>query len=489
MERLRNLCRSVWGTEPDCIEQIEGAGSNRLYYRLVKGCDTLIGVIGTSAEENKSFCSIAKKFADRGISVPEVYAISDDGVCYIQEDLGKESLFDFLSSGRNSGGLYNEEEKQMLHLVISQLPKIQFEGASDDIFSQCYPLKEMDETSIMFDFNYFKYCFLKLVGTEFHEYRLENDFRLYARDLLADDMCTFMYRDFQARNVMLKDGKTYFIDFQGGRRGPIYYDVASFLWQASALYSASLREELIDTYLTSLTRYYKIEKTIFMQRLYSFVLFRTLQVLGAYGFRGLWEKKKHFIDSIPFALMNLRNLIDMGYCDKYAELKATLISLLESGHPMLKIKNKSSLANTLVSADSTYCKVADKPLVVRIFSFAYKKGIPEDTSGNGGGYVFDCRSTHNPGRYQQYKHLTGLDKPVIDFLEEDGEILIFLESVYCLADFHVARFMERGFTDLMFSCGCTGGQHRSVYSAQHLAEHIREKFGVEVVLCHRELMK
>ncbi len=125
-------------------------------------------------------------------------------------------------------------------------------------------------------------------------------------------------------------------------------------------------------------------------------------------------------------------------------------------------------------------------LVVRVFSFSYKKGIPADESGNGGGYVFDCRSTHNPGRYEPYKLLTGLDQPVIDFLEQDGEILTFLEHVYALADTHVVRYIERGFTSLMFSFGCTGGQHRSVYSAQHLAEHLHEKFGVEVQLVHRE---
>ncbi|MCM1313125.1 MAG: phosphotransferase [Bacteroides sp.] len=488
MERLRFLCRSVWGAEPDSIERIKGAGSNRLYYRMTKDDDTMIGVIGTSAEENRAFCLLAKWFAECGISVPAVYAVSDDGICYIQEDLGRESLFDFLSNGRNNGGAYNEDEKKMLHLVISKLPKIQFEGASDDVFRHCYPSNEMDETGIMFDFNYFKYCFLKPVGVEFNEYKLERDFRLFAQDLLADSTDTFMYRDFQARNVMLKGGTPYFIDFQGGRRGPIYYDVASFLWQASALYSASLREELIDTYLAALACYCNIEKGVFMQRLHLFVLFRTLQVLGAYGFRGLWEKKKHFVDSIPYAMDNLHNLVEMGCCDKYAELKAILESLLKSENPVLKKKHKS-VANELVNADSTYCKPADKPLVVRVFSFAYKNGIPEDTSGNGGGYVFDCRSTHNPGRYPQYKQLTGLDKPVIDFLEEDGEILSFLESVYRLADFHVARFIERGFTNLMFSCGCTGGQHRSVYSAQHLAEHIRERFGIEVILCHRELKK
>lgn len=488
MERLNTLYRNVFGTEPERTELLEGAGSNRKYYRISKNGKTVIGVVGTSAEENKAFYGLAQQFAQKGLSVPEVYAISDDYMCYLQEDLGKESLFDFLSDGRKNGGLYSEREKAMLHLVISKLPKIQFEGAAESVFGQCYPQSEMDETGIMFDFNYFKYCFLKLVGIEFNEYRLEHDFRIFAKSLLKEKTDTFMYRDFQARNVMLKNGSPYFIDFQGGRRGPIYYDVASFLWQASALYPDPLKEELIDTYLKSLSVYCKMEKTCFMQNLYEFVLFRTLQVLGAYGYRGLWEKKKHFVDSIPFAISNLHNLVDSGCCDRYPELKATLLLLFCSDNPVLK-KKADGVVNKLLNADTTYCKTGDKPLVVRVYSFAYKNGIPEDTSGNGGGYVFDCRSTHNPGRYRQYKQLTGLDQPVIDFLEEDGEILTFLESVYRLADFHVGRFLERGFTDLMLSCGCTGGQHRSVYSAQHLAEHIREKFGIEVKVCHRELEK
>lgn len=126
-------------------------------------------------------------------------------------------------------------------------------------------------------------------------------------------------------------------------------------------------------------------------------------------------------------------------------------------------------------------------LTVTIYSFSFKKGIPEDNSGNGGGYVFDCRSTHNPGKYDEYKQLTGLDQPVIDFLEKDGEILEFLSSVYTLVDHHVARFLERGFEHLQVSFGCTGGQHRSVYSAQHTAEHIKEKFPtVSIELIHRE---
>jgi len=267
------------------------------------------------------------------------------------------------------------------------------------------------------------------------------------------------------------EGRPWFIDFQGGRRGPLQYDLASFLWQASARYPQELREQLIDVYLQSLSRYQAVDSDQFRQRLRLFVLFRLLQVLGAYGFRGYFERKKHFIDSIPPALDNLRQLLAEGACP-YPHLREILQQLVTSD-------SSTSPAPSGLSGQSS-------PLVVRIFSFSYKKGIPEDESGNGGGYVFDCRSTHNPGRYEPYKQLTGLDEPVIRFLEDDGEILTFLESVYRLADAHVERYIQRGFTDLMFSFGCTGGQHRSVYSAQHLAEHLHRKYGITVRLCHRE---
>jgi hypothetical protein len=286
---------------------------------------------------------------------------------------------------------------------------------------------------------------------------------------------TFLYRDFQARNVMLDaEGNPCFIDFQGGRKGPLEYDVASFLWQASAHYSTNLRNELIEVYLDALSEYIEVDKVLFHKRLRLFVLFRTLQVLGAYGFRGYFERKKHFLESIPSAIENLSALLAGGVCD-YPYLHSVLQQLVSL--PSLQPKK---------TAISILDKDEKKELVVRVFSFSYKKGIPEDISGNGGGYVFDCRSTHNPGRYEPYKKLTGLDESVIQFLEDDGEILTFLESVYQLADVHVARYLERGFTDLMFSFGCTGGQHRSVYSAQHLAEHLHAKFGVKVCLCHRE---
>ena len=483
-ERIIELYQKTFGKTPLGVERLPGAGSNRIYFRIKEEDETSkIGVYGTSKEENQAFCSLARLFAERHLPVPAVYAVSEDAMCYLQEDLGSTSLFDFIGRGRESGGNYDNMEQMMLRRVVSDLPRFQFEGASEDVYEHCYPLKYMDETSVMFDLNYFKYCYLKLTGVEFHEIHLENDFRRLCDDLLAVKEVGFMYRDFQARNVMLKDGTPFYIDFQGGRRGPIYYDVASFLWQASAKYSDALRKSLIEEYMTSAQRYMDIDRDDFMQKLQLFVFFRTLQVLGAYGFRGLWERKKHFIDSIPQALKNLSQCLENGSCDSYPYLKETALRLIQNGAMPSREKNAAS---ALIAADSSYCKKSDKPLVVTVYSFSYKKGIPEDESGNGGGYVFDCRSTHNPGRYEQYKQLTGLDQPVIQFLEEDGEILNFLESVYKLVDFHVQRFIDRGFTHLMLSFGCTGGQHRSVYSAQHVAEHLNRKFGIEVQVHHRE---
>jgi hypothetical protein len=273
-----------------------------------------------------------------------------------------------------------------------------------------------------------------------------------------------MYRDFQSRNVMLVNDEPYFIDFQGGRRGPVYYDVASFLWQAKANFSPELRDELISTYIESLKKYREVYESKFLKQLRQFVLFRTLQVLGAYGFRGYFEKKPHFIQSIPFALHNLRELLKEGF-DEYPYLSHIL----------------KEMVNLKQFADAT-----KRELEVRVVSFAYKKGIPDDPSGNGGGYVFDCRAINNPGKYERYNNVTGLDEPVIKFLEEDGEIIEFLNNIYPLVDRHVKRYIERKFTNLMVAFGCTGGQHRSVYAAQHVAEHISKKFGVKVVLVHRE---
>lgn len=497
MQKLTELYTSFVGCAPKTVEAITGSGSNRQYVRFTSPeGKSLIGVIGTSREENHAFITLARHFAAKELPVPRVLAVSDDELRYLQQDLGSRSLFDALRAAREAGGRYEETEKELLRRTIAQLPRLQFLGGQGLDFSVCYPQPAMDETNVMFDLNYFKYCFLKPSGVDFHELRLEQDFRRFAHDLLADseNESTFLYRDFQARNVMLDAaGNPHFIDFQGGRRGPIYYDLASFLWQASARYPQSLREELIDVYCNScrdLLRecppatdadIHKVSPYNFqLSVLNLFVLFRLLQVLGAYGYRGYFERKKHFLDSIPPALENLRELLQDEDVCPYPEMRKVLEQLTSQSAPSADARSMDSSRpiETPVKSMSS--------LRVRIFSFSYKRGIPEDSSGNGGGYVFDCRSTHNPGRYEPYKQLTGLDEPVIRFLEDDGEILTFLDSVYRLADAHVARYLQRGFTDLMFSFGCTGGQHRSVYCAQHLAEHLHQKFGIPIDLTHRE---
>lgn len=501
MKELTSLFRRRTGAEPQSVVKLPLAGSNREYYRMTASDGgTYIGVAGTSRDENHAFIYLSRHFYNCHLPVPELLEVSDDELFYLQEDLGHVSLFDALHGGREAGGRYNQHEKELLKRTIKALPEIQIRGARGLDWSNCYPQPEFNEDSVLFDLNYFKYCFLKPLDIDFHELKLEANFRLFAKDLVSEKYDCFMYRDFQARNIMLDAvGNPYFIDYQGGRKGPYYYDIASFLWQASAKYPYKLRRELVYEYYNSLKNYIEVPSVRhFVGRLSLFVLFRTLQVLGAYGFRGYFERKKHFLDSIPPAIQNLRELIKLNvftypYLMEVLKRITELPQFANIEEPALnradgfKTTSNNVYASHPADGPATFSKYDNKgPLVVRVFSFSYHRGIPHDKSGNGGGYVFDCRSTHNPGRYEPYKKLTGLDEPVIRFLEDDGEILTFLDSVYKLADAHVRRYIQRGFTNLMFSFGCTGGQHRSVYSAQHLAEHLNEKFGIEVHIVHRE---
>ena len=464
MDILESLFLSL--TKQECTRRtpLSKGGSRRRYFRLAAGQGpSCIGVIGTDKDENAAFMAISAHFRKQGLPAPEVLAVSEDGLAYLQEDLGDDNLYDVIAPGRKKGA-YSPEERDLLKRTVALLPELQFRGAEGFDFSVCYPQSEFDGRNIDFDLNYFKYCFLKESGVEFNEITLQDDFEKFKADLLAcGGTDTFMYRDFQSRNVMLVDGQPYFIDFQGGRKGPIYYDVASFLWQASSRFSPSLREELLCEYLASLRRFASVDDAEFRSRLRLFVLFRCLQVLGAYGFRGLIERKEYFVQSIPAALDNLRALGDFP---QYPYLDQVIKEL---------------------------CKPKEKPqedglLHIDIISFSYKKGLPQDTSGNGGGYIFDCRAVHNPGKYARFANSTGKDADVIQFLEEDGEVLVFLDSVYKLVDAHVQRFLERGFTHLQLCFGCTGGQHRSVYCACAVGKHLKEKFPQTVVkVTHREM--
>ena len=468
MQKLLELYRQWSGEEPQSVTQLTAGGSNRSYYRIVSSQgESVIGCVGTSRDENHAFVYLTHHFTKRQLPVPRILAVSDDELRYIQTDLGSVSLFDAIRGGREAGGRYTLKEQELLKCTIRELPNIQIRGARELDFSHCYPQPAFNTDSVLFDLNYFKYCFLKATELDFHELKLEADFRLLAKDLTAaDDTQCFLYRDFQARNVMLSGGTPYFIDYQGGRRGPYYYDLASFLWQASAKYPHKLRRELVYEYYNALKQYTEVPSPHrFVERLSLFVLFRQLQVLGAYGFRGYFEKKPHFLQSIPFAIDNLRQLLIEG-----SEDYPYLVDVLRRMTQMKQFKDVG----------------VRKPLVVRVYSFSYKKGIPNDASGNGGGFVFDCRAVNNPGKYERYNSFTGMDEPVIQFLEDDGEILALLEHAYSMVDASVKRYIDRGFQNLMVSFGCTGGQHRSVYAAQKMAEHINKQFGVEVQLVHRE---
>jgi aminoglycoside/choline kinase family phosphotransferase len=464
MEQLRILFEQFTGEQLLSTEELPSSGSNRRYFRLKGKNYSLIGAQGTCVDENIAFITIARHFRKQGLNVPQVYNCSEDNIYYLQEDLGDDTLFSRIAQGRESGK-YSHKEKELLLKTIRKLPSIQFEGARGLDFSVCYPQPEFDERMIFFDLNYFKYCFLKATGIQFSEIELQNDFDKVSQVLMHSMSDTFLYRDFQARNVMIVDDEPYFIDFQGGRKGPIFYDVASFIWQAKACYSENLKNELIEAYLDALKQYIPVDKKQFRATLRHFVLFRTLQVLGAYGFRGYFEKKPHFLQSVPFAIDNLRKL------------------LVE---PFVEYPYLSQILGELTRMREFTEMGVDRRLEVKIYSFAYKKGIPNDVSGNGGGYVFDCRALENPGKYDHFKHFTGLDKEVADFMEAEGGVQKFLTKVYSLADTHVQRYIERKFTHLMFSFGCTGGQHRSVYCAQHLARHLASKFNIRIHVYHRE---
>lgn len=463
-EILRKLFHKVTSFFPEEIVKLTGDGSNRSYYRITAKEVSLIGTVGTSKEENRAFFTLSAKLAVAGINVPIVMAVSDDEMCYIQSDLGDVTLFDKLKTARENA-FFSKNDCDDLCKVIRLLPDIQYLGAKDFDFKICYPVASFDKRSVFWDLNYFKYCFLKGAGLEFNETLLENEFESLSSILLKENGNTLMLRDFQSRNVMWHNGKPWFIDFQGARRGPIYYDVASFIGQARASYTSEIVDKMTDAYIDSLSHYRSVDKNEFVKTLLYFRLFRLLQNLGTYGFRGLFERKKAFVESIPAALEQA-------------------ISLTEN------IKKEFPLLRELICKASEmplFAKRDDSEFTIEVMSFSYRRGIPDDYSGNGGGFVFDCRAIHNPGRYEPYKKLCGFDEPVIRFLEEKSEIATFLNHVYYIIDMMIENYIQRGFKHMQICFGCTGGQHRSVYSTEHTAHHIAEKFGVKIVVTHKML--
>lgn len=483
MQRLSQLFTSHFGYAPREIVQMAGAGSNRCYARLYAADGTsVIGVCGTSRAENHAFIYLSSHFAQHGLPVPAIIAVSSDEMVYLQSDLGHRSLYDALKPARESKE-YGTGERSLIERAMRLLAHVQVKGAQGIDTTEMMKPATFDTLAAMFDLNYFKYCFFKTTDLPLDETALQDDFERFAARLQkASGGSGFLYRDFQARNIMLTEGdQPALIDYQGGRIGPLQYDVASFLWQASAGYPPELRQAMVEIYLDELQTLRNVDRTAFRADLQQFCLLRMLQVLGAYGLRGLFERKPYFLKSIPAALSNIRELIDAGSADDYPVLRDALLRLISL--PQFGAKAEPCAQQHEPSTPDTQ---EPPTLTVNVVSFSFKKGLPADESGIGGGYIFDCRSTHNPGRYERYKQLTGMDRPVIDFLEADGEITKFLSHVFPLVDHHAERFMARKFTHLMVCFGCTGGQHRSVYCAERVAEHLNQTYGVRVELQHRE---
>ena len=461
------MFESYFKEEVTFFELLPASGSYREYARIKSINHQVIGAYNQDIKENRAFLEFSTHFRNKNIPVPQIYAVNSNMDCYLQEDLGNTTLFDFISTTRENEG-FSTEIVEEYKKVLRELPRIQLIAGKDIDYSVCYPREAFDKQSMMWDLNYFKYYFLKLAKIPFDEQALENDFQSFSNYLLAVDNNAFLYRDFQSRNVMLKDGKVYFIDYQGGRKGALQYDLASLLYDAKANIPEANREELLEFYLDELGKYKKVEREKFKDLLGGYVLIRIMQAMGAYGFRGFYEKKEHFLKSIPFALKNLEMLLAKN------TIQVKLPELLK----VLKAVTESVFLKTI--------SPSNERLTVRISSFSYKKGIPNDPSGNGGGFVFDCRAIHNPGRYIEFKHLTGKDPLVQKFLEEKSTISDFISTAQVLVTQSVEVYISRGFTHLCVNFGCTGGQHRSVYAAEKLAEYLRNNYPVTVVLQHVE---
>ena len=451
----------------ESVELLPASGSYREYCRLFSSVRTVIGAFNADIKENTAFLSFTSHFRMNDLPVPEVYAVSADLKKYLLEDLGYITLFDFLSSVREKEG-FSENIISEYKKVLKVLPRIQVVAGKDLDYSVCYPRAAFDKTSMLWDLNYFKYYFLKLAKIQFDEQALEDDYQAFCDYLLSADSNYFLYRDFQSRNVMLKNGEVYFIDYQGGRHGALQYDLASLLYDGKADIPQSVRQQLFDLYVTELKKYIHVSDVDFTAFFKGFVLIRIMQAMGAYGFRGFYEKKEHFLKSIPFALKNLEQLLkDVNLPVELPELFSVLNQLTQSEVLKEIGQTKSNLT-------------------VTVSSFSYKNSYPTDNSGNGGGHVFDCRALNNPGRYPEFQNLTGKDLEVQEFLEQKSEIGIFLNAVKVIVDQSVKTYLERNFTNLSVCFGCTGGRHRSVYSAERIAEYLRNNFPVNVVVNHRE---
>jgi aminoglycoside/choline kinase family phosphotransferase len=472
MDVLKTLFEQHFHLPVVQVQPLHGqlGGSGRSIIRLANETVSAIGILHGVREENAAFIEFSRHFRRHRLPVPEIYAEDLSQGAYLEEDLGDTTLFEFLSANRDGSNI-SAPVVEAYRKVVEWLPRFQVEAGRDLNYKKCYPRGSFDRQSIAWDLNYFKYYFLRLAGIPFNEQALEDDFSRLTKFLLSAGREYFLYRDFQSRNIMLRDGRPFFVDYQGGRKGALQYDIASLLYDAKAALSPELRQQLLDHYLDSLAGFIDLGRDAFMQHYYAYVYVRIMQALGAYGFRGFYERKAHFLQSVPYALNNVRWLLHQV---KLPIELPTLINAFTSMVGSEKLQSVAAQAETLT---------------LRVFSFSFHQGPPKDETGNGGGFIFDARSIQNPGREERYKNLTGKDAPVIDFLNQQESVHQFLASVMSLVDASLSEYQRRGFKNLMVAFGCTGGRHRSVYLAEQLAKRLRGRSGLEVLVRHLAMEK
>ncbi|MBO4589034.1 MAG: phosphotransferase [Bacteroidales bacterium] len=503
------LFRQWAGVDCELCSELGANGSNRKYLRLSASGKSCIAAINDDLRENEAFLYFSREMKSRGISVPQIYAVSGDHRCYLQQDLGDTTLYSYLYAKRQSGVGFDGESIELYKQVLSDLVDIQTR-CRDVNFNHAYPRSDFDRQAIQWDFNYFKYFFLKLLYVPFDEQLLENDFQVLIDYLLAGDCSAFMYRDFQTRNIMVVSGQLsvsgcrshvsdhglqlYYIDYQGARRGAPQYDAASLLYSSKAEIPEAIRQELLKHYVDcyyrqavsgqSLCTSHKSQVTreSFTQRFYAYVLARIMQAMGAYGYRGLYERKDYFINSIPLAVSNLRTVVEKLPQElNIPHLREVFNAIVNS---QLAVSGQQFA--TLQPFNPSHSTIPSDELTVTVGSFSYKKGLPTDPSGNGGGFIFDCRALPNPGRYPEYRNVTGKDPSVIAFLQKEEAVSHFIDHACALVSQSVKKYTERKFSSLQVFFGCTGGQHRSVYCAEQMASFLRKNFDCHVVLKHRE---
>ena len=460
IENLKQLFTKTYSQEPLGIKELSASGSNRRYFRM-QGTDfTVVGAYNKDLKENQAFIGFSEHFRSKGFAVPDVLAQDLSNNIYLLNDLGDETLYSYRSK-------FNEFSPELIQTykdALKNLLALQTKGGEGLDYSLCYPRAAFDRQSIYWDLNYFKYYFLKLAHINFDEQLLENDFDAFTDFLLEADADYFLFRDFQSRNIMLHDNKLFFIDYQGGRKGALPYDVASLLYDGKAAIPQTVRQELLEYYIEQLSISNVWDPQLFRTYYYAFVLVRIMQAMGSYGYRGFYERKEHFLLSIPFALKNLEWILEN------VQLPIALPTLWKVFEQLIHSEKLQSLKQPKLHID--------------IQSFSYKKGYPHNTDENGGGFVFDCRCLPNPGRLETFVHLTGQDPKVIQYLEKEKEVILFFEHITSMVDIAVQNYLQRDFSHLAIAFGCTGGQHRSVYFAEKLAHYLQKKYSIQISITH-----